>query len=466
MESADFPHSLEAEMGLLGGVMVDNRAYDRMADTLREGHFFDRRNGAVYAAIQEIIGEGKTADPITLKRFFPDQQDLGPFTVDPGYLSNLAACAVTPINAGEYAHLVTDYYHKRMLILAAESLIENAAQINSDDYAPAIQEAHERTLFELAELGTGEQGPRLISEYAEQAMAAVERARTGDGVAGLSTGLIDLDALLGGLHPTDLIICAGRPSMGKTAFATTIGFHVAKTVPVLGFSLEMSGDQLALREIGGRAGVSSHKLRLGSVDMFGIDDARTAAKGLRDLPFWIDDRASLTIEGLRSTARRMKRKAGIGLIIVDYLQLLTSKGENRVQEIQRITQGLKATAKELGVPVLALSQLSRLVEQRTPPRPQLSDLRESGSIEQDADTALLIYREAYYHERKRPQQKDNEDDDAFETRKGKWLGILDKIEKKAEVIVAKQRHGPCGTVDLHFSAMATRFENSAEDQDG
>jgi replicative DNA helicase len=464
------PHNVEAEQALLGAILVNNEAIDRVSGFLKQAHFYDALHGRIYEAAAKLILGGKRATPITLKTFFQADEPRGGLTV-PQYLGLLAANATTIINAEDYGRTVYDLAIRRELIGIGEQMV-NTAFDSPIDAPPSVQiEEAEQALFEIAETGKYGSGFEPFSAALTDAidMAANAYRRDG-GLSGLATGFTDLDHRMGGLQPSDLIIVAGRPSMGKTALATNIAYHVAKSYKpgeetenaldgaVVGFfSLEMSAEQLATRIISEQSLLPSERIRRGRIDSDEFDRIVEVSQELQNLPLYIDQTGGITVAQLAARARRLKRQRGIGLIVVDYLQLLTGSSrraaEGRVQEVTEITTSLKALAKELHVPVLAVSQLSRQVEQREDKRPQLSDLRESGSIEQDADVVMFVFREEYYLERREPTL--NTEEHAL------WRSQMEAVTGQAEVIIGKQRHGPTGTVRLQFTAEFTRFSNLA-----
>ena len=464
------PHNLEAEQALLGAILVNNEAIDRVSTFLKPGHFYDALHARIYEAASKLILSGKRATPITLKTFFQADPPVGELPV-PQYLGRLAANATTIINAEDYGRTIYDLAIRRQLIQIGETMV-NTAYDSPIDAPPSIQiEGAEQELYELAETGKYGTGFEPFSSALTDAidMAANAYRRDG-GLSGLATGFTDLDHRMGGLQPSDLIIIAGRPAMGKTALATNIAYHVAKTYrpggdaenaldgAVVGFfSLEMSAEQLATRIISEQAYIPSERIRRGRIDADEFDRIVEVSQELQHLPLYIDQTGGISVAQLAARARRLKRQRGLGFIVVDYLQLLSGSSkraaEGRVQEVSEITTGLKALAKELHVPVLALSQLSRQVEQREDKRPQLADLRESGSIEQDADVVLFVFREEYYLERSQPRENTEEHQ--------KWQLAMDTVTGKADVIIGKQRHGPTGTVTLQFTPEFTRFSNLA-----
>jgi replicative DNA helicase len=473
------PSNTEAEQALLGAIFRNNLAHGRVSDFLEPEHFSNAVHARIYAAIGKLIERGQIANPVTLKNLF-DQDGALAEIGGAQYLTRLAEAAVTIINAEEYGRRIHDLYLRRQLIGVGEDVVNDAFRHDLDDDAVNQIERAEEKLYKLAESGQTEGGLRPFKAALTEAIELAQAAFKRDGrIVGVPTGFIDIDKKLGGLHPSDLIIAAGRPGMGKTAFATNIAFHAAKAYraapgpdgrpvaedgAVIGFfSLEMSAEQLATRILAEESGVPSDRIRRGDVRREDFDKFVAASQRLASVPLFIDDTPALSVAALRTRARRLKRQQGLGLIVIDYLQLMrpsnASRGQdNRVQEISEITRGLKAIAKELAVPVLALSQLSRAVEQREDKRPQLADLRESGSIEQDADVVMFIFREEYYKSRE-PKINENETQDKFNTRYSEWQELMEKIHGIAEIIIAKQRHGPVGTVKLHFEAETTKFDN-------
>ena len=467
------PNNIDAEQALLGAILVNNDAYYRISDFLEPAHFFEDLHRRIFEVASSLIKAGKVATPITLKTFLGDQ-DLGGVTVSQ-YLARLAAEATTVINAEAYGRAIYDLAIRRSLIGIGEDMV-NVAYDAPVETSPRDQiEDTERRLYELAEKGRYDGGFQRFSEALTTAidMAAAAYKRDG-GLSGISTGLRDLDHNMGGLQRSDLIVLAGRPAMGKTALATNIAFNIAKAYRgekqpdgtikavnggVVGlFSLEMSAEQLATRIIAEQSGVSSFKIRRGNISEGDFYKITEAAREMQAMPFNIDQTGGISIAQLAARARRLKRQRGLDLLVVDYIQLLSGsakKGDNRVQEITEITTGLKALAKELDVPILALSQLSRQVEARDDKRPQLSDLRESGSIEQDADVVMFVYRDEYYLKAKEPKAGTEEH--------FKWQDEMGRVHGKAEVIIAKQRHGPTGTVQLAFQAEVTRFTDLADE---
>ena len=467
------PSNIDAEQALLGAILINNDAYYRVSDFLMPEHFLEDLHRRVYEVASTLIKQGKVATPITLKTFLGDQ-DLGGVTVSQ-YLGRLAAEATTVINAEDYGRTISDLATRRNLIAIGEGMV-NIAYDAPVESSPRDQiEEAERRLYALAETGRYDGGFQRFSDALTTAidMAAAAYKREGK-LSGISSGLVDMDRMLGGLQSSDLVVLAGRPAMGKTSLATNIAFNIAKAYEgekqpdgtmktvnggIVGFfSLEMSAEQLATRIIAEQSGVPSYKIRRGDMREDDFYKITEAARVMQSIPFYIDQTGGISIAQLTARARRLKRQRGLDLLVIDYLQLLSGsnrKGENRVQELTEITTGLKALAKELSVPVVALSQLSRQVENRDDKRPQLSDLRESGSIEQDADVVLFVYREEYYLKNKEPKPGTEE---YF-----KWQAEMDQIHGKAEIIIGKQRHGPTGTIQLAFQADVTRFTNLADE---
>ncbi len=476
------PHNLDAEMALLGALLANNRAYERVADFLLPDHFADPAHGRIYDAIGQLVNAGQLANPVTLKNLF-DQDDALSEVGGARFLSQLAGSVTSVINAGHYARVIHDLYLRRELIDLGETVVNDAYSFDLNLHANDQIEVAEQKLFDLATVGQVDRGLIDFQHAMTEAIKMAEAAHRRDGhSAGMPTGLTDLDAKLGGMHASDLIILAGRPSMGKTALATNIAFSAAsarrvevdeegneveRLDPVAFFSLEMSAEQLATRILSEWVGVSSEKLRRGEMSTAQFEKLVLASQKLARTPLFIDDTPAISVPQLRTRARRMKRTHGLGLIVVDYLQLLGSppgrRSENRVLEISEMTRGLKALAKELNVPVVALSQLSRAVEQREDKRPQLADLRESGSIEQDADVVMFVYREQYYLERAEPTQRAEESLEKYNDRHDRWKARCEEVYDTAEVIIAKQRHGPIGTARLRFDGQHAKFGDLAQD---
>jgi replicative DNA helicase len=470
------PHNVEAERQLIGAILVNNETYYRVSDFLEPHHFFIEPHRQIYEKAGLLIRAGKVASPITLKTFFPPDQPIADMTATQ-YLLRLASDATTIINAEDYGRVVRDLALRRNLIRIGEDMV-NVAFDSPVDAPPRAQiEDAERRLFELAENGRYDGGFINFSEALKGSidMAAAAFQRQGK-LSGISTGISSLDRMMGGLQPSDLIVLAARPAMGKTSLATNIAFNIAaayrseeqsdgtfKTVDggVVGFfSLEMSAEQLATRVVSEQTEIPSHKVRRGEISDMEFEKLVAASQMMQSIPLYVDQTGGISIAQLAARARRLKRQRGLDVLIVDYLQLLTGSSkrasEGRVQEITEITTGLKALAKELVVPVVALSQLSRQVENREDKHPQLADLRESGSIEQDADVVMFIYREEYYLKNREPSEKGGE---AW----FKWEQDMKRAKGIAEVIVAKQRHGPTGSVELHFADEVTRFSDLIRD---
>jgi replicative DNA helicase len=476
------PHNFEAEQALLGAILMNNAAYQRVAEFLRPEHFADPLHGKLFDSMSRLIERGQIVSAVTLKTYV-EQDEAMKTAGGATYLARLVAASVHVIDAAAFGRAVHDLYLRRQLIDVGEGMVNGAFTSDVDEMALQQIETAEKKLYDLASSGQIEGGFKPFRAALTEATIAAEAAyhRVGQ-LTGVSTGLLQLDKLLGGLHRSDLIILAGRPSMGKSSLATNIGFNAAKAYreehgedgrpkvadgAVVGFfSLEMSAEQLATRMISEQAAIPSEKIRKGELISADFDRVLSVSHELEHLNFFIDDTPALSIAALRTRARRLKRTHGLGLLIIDYLQLLNPSGktrqENRVQEVSEITRGLKTLAKELDVPVLALSQLSRAVEQREDKRPQLADLRESGSIEQDADVVMFIYRDEYYLMREEPKRRDNETNDHFNQRFEDWRQRCEQNYGKAEVIVAKQRHGPTGIVRLAFEGQFTKFDNLPE----
>jgi replicative DNA helicase len=470
------PHNYEAEMALIGAILANNRAYERVQEFLLPGHFADPAHASVYEACSRLIDRGQIVDPVTLKNYFNNDEALAEIGGQP-YLAELANAVITIQNAQDLGREIYDCFLRRELIEIGEVVANNAYEHDIDNPATQQIEVAEAQLFQLAEQGAAEGGFQEFRTALTSAidLAAAAYKRETD-LVGVPTGFRDLDQLLGGLHKSDLVIIAGRPSMGKTALATNIAYNASSAVIrttddagndieerdiVAFFSLEMSAEQLATRIISEQAHVRSDAIRRGDVSEEEYNRVFAVSQALHSLKLFIDDTPALTVAQIRTRARRLKRQHGLSLIIVDYLQLVNPpagmRNENRVQEVSVITRSLKALAKELDVPVVALSQLSRAVEQREEKRPQLSDLRESGSIEQDADVVMFLYREEYYLDRESREQREHETEDKFARR----LERLERMRNKAEIIVGKQRHGPIGTAHLHFTGEFTQFSDLA-----
>jgi replicative DNA helicase len=470
------PTNLQAEQALLGALLANNKAYERVSEFLVSEHFADPIHGRIFASVARRIEAGQLADAVTLKAEFEHSGVLAEVG-GTAYLAQLLSSMVGIINAGEYGRAVYDAWIRRELIDIGETVVNNAFGANAELDGHGQVEAAEQSLFDLAAKGGNEGGFVVFKDALIGAINTAERAyhRAG-GVSGLSTGLRDLDKKTGGLHPSDLLILAGRPGMGKTALATKIAFGAARSllaearesdpngVPkatVAMFSLEMSAEQLATRLLAEESRISGDRIRRGDIGQKDFDRFVQVSREISALPFHIDDTPAITLSAMRTRCRRLKRTKGLSLIVVDYLQLMRpaagSRPENRVLEISQITMGLKAIAKELEVPVLALSQLSRAVESREDKRPMLSDLRESGSIEQDADVVMFVYRDEYYLQQRAPKQLGFDNDDKFHGAVEKWQRDMEQVHNRAELLIEKQRHGPTGKIDLFFEGEFTRF---------
>ena len=466
------PQNIDAEQALLGALLIDNDVYDKVSAFLEPNHFYVPVHGRIYEAVRTLILRGQVATSVTLKAYFASDEAL----MDIGgsdYLERLTSGAVSLVHSEDYGRVIIDLSLRRDLIRLGQGVVERGYDPAVDETAMGQIELAESELYSMAETGAPEGGFQTFGSSLEAAIEIAEHAYKRDGqLSGTATHFLDLDNLLGGLHNSDLIVLAGRPSMGKTALATNIAFNAARaraeksdSGAVVGFfSLEMSSEQLAMRILADESGVRSDHIRRGKIK----DDDEfvglvRAGQELSRVPLFIDDTPALSVPQLRTRARRLKRIEGLSLIVVDYLQLLRAQTrvENRVQEISQITQGLKALAKELDLPVLALSQLSRAVELREDKRPQLSDLRESGTIEQDSDVVMFIYREEYYLERSEPQQRVDENADRFNERYSGWQDRYQKAAGLADLLIAKQRHGPIGRVGLKFDPETTRFRTYA-----
>ncbi|MBR9834171.1 MAG: replicative DNA helicase [Alphaproteobacteria bacterium] len=475
----DLPHNLSAEAAVIGSILYDNNAFQRVADILQPTDFYAPAHQEIFLACQILIQNGRVADGVTLREQFEKDERL---TAIGGatYLATLLDSAAFGPEVQDYARMIRDLAMRRELINIGAGVQSRALAHDREMDGSAQVEQAERDLFALAERGAGSRGFTTFAEALTESLQMAEAALQRDGkIAGIATHLDDLDHKLGGLHGSDLLILAGRPSMGKTSLATNIAYNAAaacrretledgskKTVAgavVAFFSLEMSSEQLATRILAERTGINAHKIRQGDLDKHDFERLREATEELQNLPLHIDDQGGISVSQLAARARRLQRQVGVDMIVIDYLQLLSGSSgkanENRVQEITQITTTLKALAKELNVPVIALSQLSRAVEQRDDKRPQLSDLRESGSIEQDADVVMFVYRESYYLERTEPEADGTEEQ---QKKWASWRERMDQVYGTAEVIIGKQRHGPIGRVVLSFDSNVTRFGNLAK----
>lgn len=466
------PHNVEAEQQLLGAILTSNDVYDRISSLVKPEHFFDPVHQRIFERASARIQKNALASPVTLKPFFEDDEGLKELG-GPAYLVRLAGAAISAYAARDYAQMIYDLAVRRELIGLGRDIAARAAKVEVDSEPRDQIIDAEQKLYKLGEQGVAERGFQSFLKAVTDAVNVANAAYQRDGgLSGIATGLIDLDKKLGGLNPSDLLILAGRPSMGKTSLATNIAFNIAKAhrrgrLPdggegsveggVVGFfSLEMSAEQLAARILSEASEIPSEQIRRGDMTEGEFRRFVEAAKSLESCPLYIDDTPALPISQVAARARRLKRTHGLDVLIIDYLQLIKgSSKENRVQEVSEITQGLKAIAKELNIPVVALSQLSRQVESREDKRPQLSDLRESGSIEQDADVVMFVYRDEYYKEREKPGDHELE-------KMAQWQSVMEQVHGKAEVIIGKQRHGPIGTVELAFEGQFTRFSNLAK----
>jgi replicative DNA helicase len=457
------PNNIEAEQTILGSVLIDNEMFDEISDNLSINHFYDQVHQKIYKTISNLISKGLLANPVTIKNFFNNAEELNQIGgVD--YLLKLTRVSTTKNQIKYYASLLDDLYVRRELIKISNETLDESKNKNEDVSANNILENTERKLFEIAEKGEYQKSfvefRDSLKETIEMATAAFKNEK---GIVGVPSGLKDLDDRLGGLHRQDLIIIAGRPSMGKTALATNIAFNAAQDIEknntkstVAFFSLEMSSEQLSTRILSEQSRIKSNDIRRGKINQDDFEKFIETSKNLENLPLHIDDTPAITISTLSNRARRLKRKHGLDLIVIDYIQLMKTgnyRNEGRVLEIAEITQGLKALAKELNVPVLALSQLSRAVEQREDKKPQLADLRESGSIEQDADVVMFVFREQYYLEKQEPRLGTAEHVE--------WQEKMSLVHNQAEIIIGKQRHGPTGLIKLEFESAFTRFKDAS-----
>ena len=458
------PCNIEAEQAVIASILVSNDIYDEVSPLLDSQKFFDPVHSKLYEIIEKLISKGLLANPITLKNYFENNEGLKELGGQE-YLIKITKFSTSTKQAIDYANIVQEMHVRRELIKISESVLEQSANnLESSESGEEIIQNAEKSLFDLAERGHFNQSFMKFESALKQTIEMAKSAYQNDeGIVGVPTGLTDLDSRLGGLHKQDLIIIAGRPSMGKTALATNIAFHAAKNIEkkkskstVAFFSLEMSSEQLSTRILSEQARIRSNDIRRGKVSEKEFEKFIETSKNIFELPLYIDETPAITIAAISNRSRRIKRLFGLELIIVDYIQLMKSGRSNdynfnRVQEISEITQGLKALAKELNVPVLALSQLSRAVEQRDDKKPQLADLRESGSIEQDADVVMFVYRAAYYLERKEPTLGSIEH--------AEWQQKMDEVSRLADIMIGKQRHGPTGNVQVEFEAMYTKFKD-------
>tara|TARA_B110001452_G_scaffold11171_1_gene9247 strand:+ start:549 stop:1967 length:1419 start_codon:yes stop_codon:yes gene_type:complete len=456
----ELPNNIEAEQSVIGSILVTNEIFDEISTIISSINFYDPMHQKIYNAIESLVYKGMLANPITLKNYFEDEKD--DLNI-PEYLVKITKFSTSVRQAIEYSKIIYDMFVRRELIKISEQTIDSAKINDLDTNGQNIIENSERLLFDLAEKGSFNSSLVKFDDAMKQTIEMASAAYKNEGgIVGVPTGLRDLDDKLGGLHQSDLIIIAGRPSMGKTSLATNIAFNAAKHIQDSGkkssiafFSLEMSSEQLSTRILSEQARISSNDIRRGRISDEQFDQFLETSKNIAELPLFIDETPAISIAAMSNRARRIKRLHGLDMVVVDYIQLMrgtTYNKDGRVQEISQITQGLKAIAKELGVPVLALSQLSRQVEQRDNHQPQLADLRESGSIEQDADVVMFVYREGYYLERLKPREATVEH--------AEWQAKMNEVAHLAEIIIGKQRHGPIGKVTLEFEERFTKFKDT------
>ena len=469
----ELPQNIEAEQNVLGSILYDNESFDKISESIKENHFYDPLHKKIYSSCSKLINRGQLASPITLKAFFSeDEINFSEIESNRNYLQNLIDGVGNFSAIKDYALEIKECFFRRELIRIGSEMIKDASDLKIEDISEKQIEQAESKLYGLAENGLLDQGPKNFDIVLTDTIKQIDITLKHDGnLSGLDTGLIDLNSKLGGLHASDLLIIAGRPGMGKTALATNIAFHVASPnnkvapKPVLFFSLEMSSVQLATRILSERSNIDSEHLRTGkNLNENAYNKLIKANTSIYEAPFYIDETPAISIAQIASRSRRLKRQlnGNLGLIVIDYIQLimgLNKNNENRVQELSTITRGLKAIAKELNIPVVALSQLSRAVEQREDKRPNLADLRESGSIEQDADVVMFVFREDYYHEKMEPIRKSGETEEQLNERYENWKSYYEKIKGQAQIIIAKQRHGPIGTINLSFNDRFTKFGN-------
>ena len=463
LNNNQIPKNIEAEQTILGSILENNELFDEITDEINESYFYDTIHQKIYKVISNLISKGLLANPVTIKNFFSNNEEL----IEIGgleYLLKLTKVSTTKNQIRHYSKLLSDLYIRRQLIKISEETLEDSKNKELEITGTNILENTERKLFEIAERGEFQRSFVTFKDALKETIDMATAAYKNDqGIVGVPSGLTDLDDRLGGLHKQDLIIIAGRPSMGKTALATNIAFNAAENIQkqnkkksVAFFSLEMSSEQLSTRILSEQSRIKSNDIRRGKINQEDFEKFIEASKNLENLPLHIDDTPAITISALSNRARRLKRKQGLDLIVIDYIQLMKSSGyrkEGRVLEIAEITQGLKALAKELDVPVLALSQLSRQVEQREDKKPQLADLRESGSIEQDADVVMFVFREQYYLEKQEPKLGTAEHVE--------WQEKMNQVHNQAEIIIGKQRHGPTGLIKLEFESAFTKFKDAS-----
>ncbi len=471
----ELPQNIDAEQALIGAILINNKTFEKTSEFLKDHHFADSIHGKIYAVCGKLINRGHVADPITLKDYFTQSGELEEIGGHK-YLFELTEKSSPAINAEYYGQIIQDKYVRRQLISIGYDVVNDACIDDLESNAFDQIEKAEKTLFEIANENETTGGPQDFATALTSSLQNIEHAYQKDGnISGVSTGLIGLDSKLGGLNKSDLLILAGRPAMGKTALATNIAFNVAdilardedanpKDKGVAFFSLEMSADQLATRILSTQTQIGSHKMRTGNLEATEFTRLAAAVRELETIPLYIDDTPGLTVAAIRTRCRRLKRNKGLGCVIIDYIQLIEGSGSkrsdgNRVQEVSEISRGLKMLAKELNVPVIALSQLSRSVEAREDKRPMLSDLRESGSIEQDADIVMFVYRESYYLKNAEPQPRASETPEKYQMRLEEWEKRWREKEFVGEVIIEKQRHGPTGSVELYFNGEFTQFDN-------
>ena len=456
----ELPNNIEAEQAVIGSILVTNEIFDEVNTIISNINFYDPMHQKIFDAIENMIYKGMLANPITLKNYFENEKDE--LNV-PEYLVKITKFSTSVRQAIEYSKIIYDMYVRRELIKISEKIIDDAKENDLESNGQNIIENSEKLLYDLAEKGSFSSSLIKFDDAMKQTIEMASAAYKNEGgIVGVPTGLRDLDDRLGGLHQSDLIIIAGRPSMGKTSLATNIAFNAAQNIQENGskssvafFSLEMSSEQLSTRIISEQARIGSNDIRRGRISDEQFDRFLETSKNISELPLFIDETPAISIAAMSNRARRIKRLHGLDLVVVDYIQLMKGSFNNkdgRVQEISQITQGLKAIAKELGIPVLALSQLSRQVEQRDDHKPQLADLRESGSIEQDADVVMFVYREGYYLQRKEPREATVEH--------AEWQAKMNEVAHLAEIIIGKQRHGPIGKVTLEFEERFTKFKDT------
>ena len=454
----EHPNNIEAEQSVIGSILLNNEIFDEINIIISSKNFYDPMHQKIFDAIEKLIYSGMLANPITLKNYFEKEKD--DLNV-PEYLVKITKFSASSRQAIEYSKLIYDLFVKRELIKISENIIDTAQLNDLENDGQKIIENFEKNLFDLAEKGSFSSSLVKFDQALKNTIEMASNAfKNDEGIVGVPTGLRDLDDRLGGLHNSDLVIIAGRPSMGKTALATNIAFNAAKKIQEEGkkssiafFSLEMSSEQLSTRILAEQSRIKSNDIRRGKISEEQFDKFIETSKNISELPLYIDETPAISIAALSNRARRIKRIYGLDMVVIDYIQLMSATNfrEGRVQEISAITQGLKALAKELSVPVLALSQLSRAVEQRDDKKPQLSDLRESGSIEQDADVVMFVYREAYYLRNKEPKPAT--------TDHAEWQAKMNEVSHLAELLIGKQRHGPTGNIMLEFEEMFTKFKD-------